>query len=333
MLFQQWIILFSTACFGNVLGLNISAGMRTAVSIYILIPLILVPQLLLGGAMIKFDDLPKSICRKVYVPVIGDVMVTRWAYEALCVEQFKSNKFEKPFFRYDMEISQNEWYVSFLIPTLKVRINNLITADKGPDYKDSAEEDLEKISFHIHDLSALSGIKPGKWASNLNYQGFNDNVGGEAKLFLDSLRTAFRLRSKSVSNSRDSLVKQISSRMGDDQFIIMRSKDYNENLANIVLNRLSTNKIYDSDDKFIQKADPIFMPPGSKYGRAHFFAPYKQIGNMKIGTLVFNIFVIWVMVILFFVALYYNLLKRLIRFLESLNLPILRKFGRDLLQF
>jgi hypothetical protein len=260
-------------------------------------------------------------------------MVTRWAYEALSVEQFKSNKFEKPFFKYDMEISRNDWYVSFLLPTLKVRIDRCISQDKDPEYKDTAEEDLKKISFHINDLSALSGIKPGQWVSNLNYQGFNENVGGEAKLFLDSLRTAFRLRSKSVSNSRDSLVKQISSLMGSDQFISMRSKDYNENLANIVLNRLSTNKIYDSDDKFIQKADPVFMPPGSKYGRAHYFAPYKQIGNLKIGTLGFNIIVIWVMVILFFITLYYNLLKRLIRFLESLNLPILRKFGRDLLQF
>ncbi len=52
MLFRHWLILFSTACFGNLLGLNISAGMRTAISIYILIPLLLVPQLLLGGAMI-----------------------------------------------------------------------------------------------------------------------------------------------------------------------------------------------------------------------------------------------------------------------------------------
>ncbi|MCU0408090.1 MAG: ATP-binding cassette domain-containing protein, partial [Bacteroidales bacterium] len=60
----QWLVLFTTACFGNMLGLNISAGMRTAVSIYILIPLILVPQLLLGGAMIKFDDLHKSMSRK-----------------------------------------------------------------------------------------------------------------------------------------------------------------------------------------------------------------------------------------------------------------------------
>ena len=123
MLFQQWIILFSTACFGNLLGLNISAGMRTAVSIYILIPLILVPQLLLGGAMIKFDDLHKSISKKIYVPVVGDIMVTRWAYEALCVEQFKSNRFEKPFFKYDMEISQNDWYASFLVPSLKVKVD------------------------------------------------------------------------------------------------------------------------------------------------------------------------------------------------------------------
>jgi ABC-type multidrug transport system ATPase subunit len=333
MLLQQWVILFSTACFGNILGLNISAGMRTAVSIYILIPLILVPQLLLGGAMIKFDDLHRSISKKVYVPVVGDIMVTRWAYEALCVEQFRSNKFEKPFFKYDMDISQNDWYASFLIPTLKLRIDQCLTAGKDPDYKDSAEDNLDAISFHINDLSSLSGVKPGQWIRAINYEGFNTNVGDEAKLFLDSLKTIFRLKGRSVSNSRDSLVKQISSRMGEDQFINMRAKDYNENLANVVLNRLSTSKIYDAGNRLLQKADPVFMPPGSKYGRAHFFAPYKQIGNMKIGTLVFNVIVIWVMIIMLFITLYYNILKRFIRFLESLNLPILRKFGRDLLQF
>src|SRR5664280_1702808 len=118
MLFQQWLILFTTACFGNLLGLNISAGMRTAISIYILIPLILVPQLLLGGAMIKFDDLHKSLTRKIYVPVIGDIMATRWAYEAISVEELRNNKFEKPFFRSEMEMSQDDWYSYFLIPLL-----------------------------------------------------------------------------------------------------------------------------------------------------------------------------------------------------------------------
>jgi hypothetical protein len=292
-----------------------------------------VPQLLLGGAMIKFDDLHKSISKKIYVPVVGDIMVTRWAYEALCVEQFKSNKFEKPFFKYDMAISQNDWYASFLIPTLKVKVDQCLATGKDPDYKESVEDNLEKINFHIRDLSVISGIKPGQWISSVNYKEFNENTGSEAKLFLDSLRTVFRLKSRSISYARDTLVKQISNRMGEDQFIKMRSMDYNENLADFVLNRLSTNKIYDADDRLIQKADPVFMAPGSRYGRAHFFAPYKQIGNLKIGTLVFNTIIIWVMIISLFITLYYDILKRFIRFLEALNLPILRKFGRELLQF
>ncbi len=333
MLFQQWIILFSTACFGNMLGLNISAGMRTAVSIYILIPLILVPQLLLGGAMIKFDDLHKFLSKKIYVPVVGDIMVTRWAYEAISVEQFKSNRFEKPFFKYDMEISQNDWYASFLIPTLKVKVEECLSAGKEKEYKDYSENNFKKINYHIAELSSLSGIQPGSWINDLNYQRFNEIVADDAKLFLDSLRYTFRSKSRLVSFERDSLVKKISAQIGESNFIGMRAKDYNENLANVVLNRLATSKIYDSEDKLIQKADPVFMKPGSKLGRSHFFASYKQIGNIKIGTLLFNTIIIWLMIFSLFITLYFNILKRFIAFLESLRLPIIRKYGRELLQF
>ena len=65
----------------------------------------------------------------------------------------------------------------------------------------------------------------------------------------------------------------------------------------MVMNSLSTIKIYESDKKLIQKADPVFMKPGSKYGRAHFYAPYKQIGNLKIDTLLFNMVAIWIMTV------------------------------------
>jgi ABC-type multidrug transport system ATPase subunit len=333
MLLQQWIILFSTACFGNILGLNISAGMRTAVSIYILIPLILVPMLILGGAMIKFDDLHKSMSKKIYVPVVGDVMVTRWAYEALCVEQFKSNKFEKPFFKYDMETSQDDWYASFLIPALKTKADESLAAGKDSVYMDYSVSNLKKLNLHINELSELSGIKPGRWISTLNYKDFDAETHKEVKVLLDSMRTSFRIRSREISLMKDSLYRKISGQMGEDKFIDLRSKDYNENLADVVLNRMSKSKIYDSDDRLIQKADPVFMAPGSRFGRAHFFAPFKQIGNLKISTLLFNIIVIWLMIFILFVALYFNLLKRFIAFLESLKLPIMRKFGRDLLQF
>jgi ABC-type multidrug transport system ATPase subunit len=333
MLFQQWIILFSTACFGNLVGLNISAGMRTAVSIYILIPLILVPQLLLGGTLIKFDDLHKSISKKIYVPVIGDMMVTRWAYEALSVEQFKSNKFEKPFFKLDMEKSQNDWYASFLLPTLKVTIDKCLVAGKDPEYKEATEENFKKINYHINDLSSFSHIKPGEWISRMNYDGLNAWVADEAKLYLDSLKSSFRIKSQELTRRRDTIYQQIADRIGEEELIKMRDKDYNINLADFLLNNLNTNKIYDAGDKFIQKADPVFMPPGSKFGRAHFFAPYKRLGNLEIETLLFNVIVIWIMIFILFITLYYNVLKRFIALLESLKLPILRKYGRDLLQF
>lgn len=332
MLLQQWLILFSTACFGNLLGLNISAGMRSAISIYILIPLLLVPQLILGGAMIRFDELHNIFGKKIYVPVIADIMVTRWSYEAITVEQFKSNKFEKPFFDYDMALSQNDWYASFLIPTLKVKADECLAAGKNSDYRESTEENLEKLNFHLNDLASITGIKPGNWIRDLNYEGFNDFIAGETKLLLDSMKTSIRITNRLISVKRDSLYRQISSRIGEEEFMKLRDKNYNESIVNIVLNRMIPVKIYDSPDRLIQKSDPVFMKPGSRYGRAHFYAPYKQIGNLKIGTLVFNLIIIWLMVFFLFVTLYYNWLKRFIELLESLNLPILRKFGRGLLQ-
>jgi ABC-type multidrug transport system ATPase subunit len=332
MLLQQWLILFSVACFGNILGLNISAGMRTAVSIYILIPLLLVPQLILGGAMIKFDDLHQAFSRKIYVPVIGDIMATRWAYEAMSVEQFKSNGFEKPFFKYDMRLSQNEWNSSFLVPMLKVKAEECLVVGKKPEYREYSENNFRKLNYHIKVLSEITGIKPGNWINEVNYSKFNDISGDEVKLYLDSIRTTLRKDSKIWTARRDSVYNAKSAQLGEGRFLRLREMEYNDRLADFVLNRLAISKIYEADRKLIQKADPIFMAPGSKYGRAHFYAPYKLLGNLKIGTMIFDVAAIWIMTLGLFVTLYLNLLKRFIVLLEKLKLPIWRKFGRELLQ-
>jgi ABC-type multidrug transport system ATPase subunit len=333
MLLQYWLILFSIACFGNLLGLIISAGMRTAISIYILIPLLLVPQLLLGGAMIKFDELHQSFSKKIYVPFIGDIMATRWAYEAISVEQFRANRYEKPFFEYNMKKSQTDWYASFLIPMLKVETEECLVAGKNPVYRDQAEQNFIKLNYHINDLAEITGIRPGSWIESLNYKQFNDISGDDAKQYLDSLRTILRQESKNLASSHDSLVKMRESKIGKDGFLKLRQKDFNERLADHMLNRLATSKIYDAGNRLVQKADPVYMRPTSKIGRAHFFAPYKLLGNIEIPTIIFNVAAIWIMIFGLFVALYYNWLKRLMTFLEKLKLPLWRKFGRDLLHF
>ncbi len=223
--------------------------------------------------MIKFDDLHKSFTKKIYVPVIGDIMATRWAYEALTVEQFKANRFEKPFFEYDMRLSQNEWNATFLIPMLKVKVEECEVAGKNPEFKELSENNLRKLNFHIRKLTEATGIKPGSWISYFNYSDFNDISGDEAKVFLDSVKTTLRKESKILSLARDSVYQVKAGQIGEGKLLRLRETDYNDRLADFVLNRNATNRIYESENKLIQKADPIFMPPGSKYGRAHFYAP------------------------------------------------------------
>jgi hypothetical protein len=172
--------------------------------------------------MIKFDDLHKSLSRKIYVPLIGDIMATRWAYEALSVEQYKGNKFEKPFFKYDMELSQNDWYASFLIPTLRVKVNECAVAGKNPDYREYSENNFRKINYHFKELAEISGVEPGRWFSSMNYSNFNDIVGDDAKLYLDSLKIVFRLKNKDISLQRDSLYSVKTDQVGQEEFVRTR---------------------------------------------------------------------------------------------------------------
>ena len=105
--FAHWMILFSTSCFANLLGLNISASFNSVKVIYILIPICIIPQLLFSGIIVPFDKLHPYFSSKSEVPAIGNIMASRWAYEALTVVQFKDNEYEKQFFEFTKNASIN----------------------------------------------------------------------------------------------------------------------------------------------------------------------------------------------------------------------------------
>ena len=67
---RYWVILFTCSCFANMLGLNISASFNSAVTIYILIPLLIIPQLLLSGVVISFDKFNPRVTKPVGVPLV-----------------------------------------------------------------------------------------------------------------------------------------------------------------------------------------------------------------------------------------------------------------------
>jgi hypothetical protein len=330
MLWQHWLILFTTACYGNLIGLNISAGMRTVVSIYILIPLILVPQLLMGGAMIKFDDLHKSISNKIYVPVIGDLMATRWSYEAMTVEQFQGNRFEKPLFNYDMEESQNDYKARVLFSDLTRKLNECNSYGKDSGSREIVEENLELLNYHLKDLSQESGLNLPPDFKNLNYKDLNEFVIDGMKNYLLKLKAYFKTQKDFAVQQREKVAESIKNKIGINNWSDLQDKYFNKRLDELVKNRDNLGEeTYESGSRFIQKTQPIFMIPESRIGRAQFYAPYKVLGKLKIPTLLFNLTAMWIMISLFFMTLYYNLLKRFIEWLEALRLPFWRKFGRQ----
>jgi ABC transport system ATP-binding/permease protein len=326
MLWRYWLILFTTSCFGNLVGLNISAGMRSVISIYILIPLILVPQLLLGGAMIRFDDLHESLSHKVYVPVVGDVMATRWSYEAMAVVQFKENKYMKPYFDTEMEISHYDWQTSFLIPELKKKANECSFAYGKPEFAEALRDNIQKLSFHINQLGAEASLDSREVLDLLHKEEFTREDFGIVNNFLDSLQKVCRNRFIYYSQKRETITDSLVTSNSKAELLKWKERNYNESLADILLNRTVLKKSFETRDRIIQKADPVFMSPGSHKGRAHFYAPYKMIGNWRIDTLWFNVVAVWLMSIVMFVTLYFNVLKRIIDLVEMIHIP---GFGRQ----
>ncbi|MFW6275986.1 MAG: hypothetical protein ACOC2M_05085, partial [bacterium] len=80
-----------------------------------------------------------------------------------------------------------------------------------------------------------------------------------------------------------------------------------------------------SKGSIIRKKHPGYMEPEGDFGRAHFYAPSKKIGSFSISTPVFNMLIVWLGVVLLYVTLYLDLLRRVIRYFETFKLRRLNR--------
>ena len=323
MTFSYWFIVFTTSCLANMIGLNISSAFNSVITIYILIPVIIIPQLLFSGVLVKFDRLHQGrFTSSEFVPFIGEIMPARWSFEALAVEQFKNNKYEKNFFNYNLEISQNEWYSIYLIDKLKAEMSECRMLKDSLDYRQVVTADFYKLNYYIDKLNGLAGFGPisGNWKASLNIENFNSEVFKNAGKYIDSLAGQLKQVRKKYFNRKDSVNISIEAKIGKEEFMKLQNDYSNTNLEDVVLNRLRVDKSIETARRIIQKYEPGYMKPTSKYGRSHFYAPYKQIGNTKIDTFWFNLLVLWIETLILYITLYYNLLQKLLDSLGNMNL-------------
>ncbi|MBS1652074.1 MAG: ATP-binding cassette domain-containing protein [Bacteroidetes bacterium] len=309
---DYWMILFTTSCFANMLGLNISSAFNSAVTIYILIPFLIIPQLLLAGVVVKFDKLNPLLAKQGSVPIVGEMMASRWAYEALAVNQFKANKYEKNFYKYDKSISVASYKKDFWITKVQNKINKIQSGLKeGKTLKDF-KNDFEVLKLEINkEQTRFKNIKCTNF-DKLNENTFNDDVAKSVFDYLNLLRDKYNSVDNKARKEKDDLINKIKQTTS----VVELSNNYeNESLTQLVKNAndISGEKCLEKDGQFIQTTDPVFNDPTeSKLGSAHFYAPRKNLFGVYYSTFWFNIAVIWFMSITLIVTLYFDIFKKVL---------------------
>ncbi len=330
MFLEHWFILFTTACFANLLGLNISSAFNSAVTIYILIPLLLIPQLILSGVVVKFDKLNPRIGNVATVPFVGDLMASRWAFEAAMVTQFKDNDFEKQFYLYDKAMANSDYKKVYLIPEIETRLqyclNNFRSADEN--VKDKVNDDLMLIRNELlkelretqHDLAAVGNLAAGRFDS-VSYE--------QISQFLEGLKRFYVNRYNAADKKKEELIFSLTNtREKEALFNRYRETYHNEAIAELVKNLTETHRIIEKDGKLIQKIYPIYKDPDPDHAidfDAQFYMPAKHFLKEDIDTFYFNTSVIWSMTLVLAITLYFDVLRRIVDGIGNLSNPLNRR--------
>jgi ABC-type multidrug transport system ATPase subunit len=321
MLIPFWLMLFSLSLFSNMMGLNISNTMKSVVAIYILIPLLLVPQILLGGAMVKFDKLNRNITSQYYVPFVGDIMASRWAYEALAVYQFRNNKYQKNLYDIEKEESHASFMMNYLVPELQLKLNLCEKNFKLKQNRKKLENDLVLLENELYKINRNDNIPLFKGIDNLKINSFNLNLAHDTRNYLGFLKRHYSRDLTRIIERKDRKIENMEAEYnGISNLLKLKNDNFNYQIAELVLNKRDNVKILEHKNNLIQKAEPVYKTPESKYGRSHFFAPFKRIGNMYIDTFWFDLIVIWTMIFILYILLIFELLKKLINFSETIRI-------------
>jgi len=323
MLIPFWFVLFTVSCMANVLGLNISSAFNSAVTVYVMIPLLLIPQMILSGLLFSFDKLNDLISTKGKVPIVADLMASRWAYEAIAVHQFTNNTYEKPYYDYEKYEAQADFRSSFLADELEEK--RKFIADNMDEKSDSIkailEKDLNVIRRSLQDDYFRKGLEKDltedHWALTKFTPDFNRKFEEFIKAYKKFYQEAYN---KAVSKKEETIFNLENDKGTDYKMSDYKNRYYNESLADLVKNVSEKDRIIEFDGELIQQINPIFIEPkpsGPLDYRAHFFAPNKALFGARFSTYLFDVLVIWLMSALLYITLYFELLRKLIESFEK----------------
>jgi len=296
-----WLILFVTALLSNLVGLLLSQCLNSVVAIYISIPLLLIPQILLCGLVVNFSDLtPKSTTGN--VPLIGDVIPSRWAYEALAVTNFTDNDYERPFFALDKVKNENQFYNVGFLYELQSQLETM--NDEQRRGKEVNPLHMEVINKNLPVLTEYCGMEP--YQGDASYQSLYD--------YMKEAERILAKRSNKASLEANRLVTQVQQSLGGKEALVKVKEDsHNIKLEDMVIGADQGRMLDVIDGYIVPRTGIIYLTPRNNMGRAPFYSSEKIIGSHHVKTLWFNMGVMALMCLVAGILLFTDCPGRYIR--------------------
>lgn len=305
-----WLVLFSASVFANLLGLNISDSFKKTVNIYILIPFLIIPQLILSGVFVNYDQLNPRLSSQRSIPWYGELITARWAFEALAVKQFNENRYQKEFLAFEQLKSRATYHKDYWVPEMTTLLGRW---EKCNETEEKAQ--LEKL-LNNELKTHLQGLE--KEAVDLSelQLPYDPPATASPEVLLEHLKQVrsfyirvFNRADEALEAHKQKLIKE----NGRDYLRYLREHYHNDNLERFVrrTDNFSLQRIVVLEEEIVQKFDPIYMSPTHPFIRAHFLSPAKRIGNTAYSTYAVNVAVIWGFNALLFALLYSKVFQRL----------------------
>ncbi len=302
MLWDYFFMLFAVSCFSNVLGLNISAAFDSVVTIYILIPFLIIPQIILSGVIVKYEKLNPDVTTQDKVPIIGDMMAARWAFEGLAVNQFVSNDYQKHFFEQDRLMSNAIYKKDMWLNGVGDKLE-LFKKGKGK------KEDYELLKNELSEELKSNKAIPLNVSLGEKY---NPEMYTPVKEYLKQLNQYYIKQYNTSSAAKDKITAAVMKQAGGEEGISkLKDENTNEYLSDVVLNHNSTDLFIEYNCNFVRRFQPVYMSGPDCSLRSAYYVNSKSLFGMWCSTYTMNLIVIFLMSALLAVTLYFNLLRKL----------------------
>lgn len=291
LLWQWWGVMFASSFLAALTGLVLSQRLKSLVAIYITIPLLLIPQILLCGVVVSFDDLNQHSATR-NVPLIGEVIPSRWAFESIAVAMFTDNDYARPYFA--NEKKQYELQMARLGTINKL---NELTEQEWRARR-SGERDgssMDVIRNEVRKLADRWGLPPFELSARLKRDSLDEATYDALKAWLKKADQQLYTTSTRYTRAIDKDKKAYIKAHGNKALVKLKQDNMNKQLELTLINHNAGKMVAVEQGVIVPQMGTVYLDPPQHNGRAPFYSSVKLIGGCRIPTLPFNLSVLALM--------------------------------------